>query len=418
MNKEGYVPPNKSPARSARVSQIVLYAIFLAPISLVVAGDGVSANYLFAILLVAPGGYKRNPTALAYVVFITLAFFLGIFIFSGFDEYFLLRQTISFCLALVAALLLFVRLKVQLEEFLVAVVAVSVVYSTFVLWVVATHGFSLADIYFIKGGLREFVTDWPQRYVVVLMFAFFVAVRRWSRGITWSFASMVIFTCIFLTFTRSAWLGVFVGTIVYNVFRERPAGYARRATKTHQVWRYVAVMTFFIAAIVSIRDHRVVAAFMQIVDNLRVVAQSGVGDFDPESSEGIRVGLWSSVISLVRDSPLSGTGFAGANLVVEGAGSAHSQYMDMLLRTGVPGLAFYLWFCKRLLTFYGRVDRGILAGLVAILVFGLFNETTKLSYGALIFFVLLNKTYGSGPTTVTALQTNRTSGPNQPCAAS
>lgn len=44
---------------------------------------------------------------------------------------------------------------------------------------------------------------------------------------------------------------------------------------------------------------------------------------------------------------------------------------------------------KQLFAFYGRVDRGVLAGLVAIFVFGIFYETTMLSYGALIFCVLL-----------------------------
>jgi hypothetical protein len=33
---------------------------FLAPLSVSVAGEGVSANYLFAVLLLVPQAYRRN----------------------------------------------------------------------------------------------------------------------------------------------------------------------------------------------------------------------------------------------------------------------------------------------------------------------------------------------------------------------
>ncbi len=173
MSRLEAVHSNFSANEKLRLSQVLLYAVLLAPVSLTIAGDGVSANYLFALLLIAPLGYRGNRDASFYVLFMVVSFLFGVLIFSGFDGYFLLRQMVSFGLALIGVLVLFVRLKVRLEEFLTSVVVVSLLYSVFAIWMVATKGFFLTDIYFIKGGLREYVTDWPQRYVVVLVFAFF-----------------------------------------------------------------------------------------------------------------------------------------------------------------------------------------------------------------------------------------------------
>jgi O-antigen ligase len=393
MSRPEALHSNFSTNEKLRLSQVLLYAVLLAPVSLTIAGDGVSANYLFALLLIAPLGYRVNRDATLYVLFMVISFLLGALIFSGFDGDFLLRQIVSFGLALIGVLVLFVRLRVRLEEFLTSVVVVSLLYSVFAIWMVATKGFSLTDIYFIKGGLREYVTDWPQRYVVVLVFAFFVALARWVRGLVWQFSSLAFLVCIFLTFTRSAWLAVFVGAIAYFMFDRRPQHLIGQPHKRSRVYLLIGSVLFLGLIIYAVSNDLVYKAFFSIFDNLLLTAQSNSADFDPDGSEGARLNLWSSIFGVLGTNPFSGTGFAGVSLVIEGAGSAHSQYLDVLLRTGTVGLLFYLWFWNKLFQFYKRFDRGVLAGLVAMFVFGFFNETTKLSYGALIFFVLLNKAY-------------------------
>ena len=389
--------PDLSTSDKLRLSQVVLYAVLLAPVSLIVAGSGVSANYLFALLLLFPEGYRQNKDALVYVVFISLSFLVGVLLFSGLDGDFLLRQTISFGLTMLGALLLFLRLKVRREEFLAAVVLASVLYSAFAIWIVATRGFSLANIFFIKSGMREYVTDWPQRYAVILVFAFFVALGRWTRGLTWALASLAILSCIFLTFTRAAWLGVFVGGVIYL------ARWPKRFSVTSRRSRIYVLVSAAVTVgllIYVLSNELVSQALMRIFDRLWMITESNPAELSVRSSEGYRLALWGSVLKVLETNPISGTGFAGANLVIEGVGSAHSEYVDVLLRTGAFGLFLYLWFWGKLLRFYKRVDRSVLAGLVAIFVIGFFHETTKLSYGALIFFVLLNQAYqdaGSRP---------------------
>lgn len=379
-----------------RIWAILLCMVLLLPISLTVADDGVSANYLFALLLIAPLGYRRNYHAVAYILFMILALVVGVIMFSNLDTRFLTRQFISFSLALIGVLLLFVRLGLSLEEFLTAIVLCAVGYSLVAMYMFTVGGFSLADIYMVKGGMREFIPDWPQRYAVVLVFAFFVALGRWNRNLIWAVADIVILACIFMTFTRAAWLAVAVGLPAYAVLWF--SGMARSAARMGGGQR-VALLASGVLMIGALTyaalNPNVVSAFTTIYEDLVDVSETNPQDFNASEGEGERLDLYSAIIKTVEDNPFTGTGFAGAYLVIPGEGSAHGEYWDVLLRTGVIGLVIYLLFWGKLLKYYVRTDAGVAAGLIALLIFGIFHETTKLSYGALIFFFLLNKAYAA-----------------------
>ena len=380
-----------------RFWHVVRFMAFLAPISISVADDGVSANYLFAILLLSSHGYRRNWQAAAYIGFMTFALLVGALVFSGMSGVFLLRQFISYSLMLFGVLLLFVRLSSTLEEFLVALVICSVGYALYVFYMFAFGGFSLTDIYKVKGGLQDFVTDWPQRYVVLLLLAFFVAVRRFGRGIHWQIAAAIILPCIFLTFTRAAWLGMVAAFAVYPVLaifsKDRGVGGPGRAS-----WLALVGLVGLIAVGIYVAENPEVAgAFVTFTDDFSDTAQTKPGEFSASGSEGQRLDLYSEIVDTIQANPLTGTGFAGAYLVIPGEGSAHGQYMDILLRTGIIGLIIYLLFWLKALRYYANVDRGVAAGLIAVFVMGFFHETTKLSYGCFMFFFLLNKVYAAEP---------------------
>jgi O-antigen ligase len=381
-----------------RARYVLLCAALLAPISLMIFEDGVSANYLFAILLISPRGYQRNYQAAAYVAFMILALAIGVVLFSHFYATFLARQFISFTLALLGVALLFVRLSIRLEELLVATVVCAVAYSLTAFYMFSFGGFSLADIYMVKGGMREFITDWPQRYVIVLLFAFFVALSRWSRGLIWPAANLVILACIFLTFTRAAWLGTAAGLLAYValLLGGRRSG-TTGGSRTRQRIVVVAGVVLTMAALsYAALDQEVAAAVSRLYDEMVNTAETNPQDYKISEGEGDRLDLYSHIIDTIEGNPFTGTGFAGAYLVIAGEGSAHGQYWDTLLRTGVIGLVIYLLFWVKLLRYYVRVDIGVTAGLIALGVFGCFHETTKLSYGALIFYFLLNKAYEGG----------------------
>src|SRR3569833_642126 len=100
MNSEILSRPIIRDHEPVSLIRFVSFFIFLAPISLVVAGDGVSANFLFVLLLLFARCYKRNTSASIYVIFMFISWLIGLIIFSKGDEYFILWLSISFGIAL------------------------------------------------------------------------------------------------------------------------------------------------------------------------------------------------------------------------------------------------------------------------------------------------------------------------------
>src|SRR3569833_7669 len=133
MNSEKLSRPIFRVHETVRLIRIVSFLIFLAPISLFVAGDGVSANYLIVMLLLFARSYKRSTSASYYVIIMFISWLIGLIIFSKGDEFFILRQTISFGIALAATILLFIRLRLSIYEIQLAITIAAVIYSIFVI---------------------------------------------------------------------------------------------------------------------------------------------------------------------------------------------------------------------------------------------------------------------------------------------
>lgn len=378
-----------------RLRRVLLCILLLLPLTVPAGADRVSANYAFVLLLFAPRRYRVNYEALTYLVFCVVSLLIGMLLFSGFDGRFILRQLVSFGLTVIGVLLLFVRLRIQLEEFLVAVVGAAVLYSMLVIATVVLYGFTLQDVYTIKYGLQGLVPDWPQRYVVVVLVGFFIALARWWRGLRWQATTLLLLSCILLTFTRAAWLALAVGALAYLATRifARPVHARLAPRRTRRRRRLLGMVVLLAVGTFALSNDAVYNAGQQMVGDLILALTTDVADMDVNQSEGARLALWSGILGVLKWSPLTGTGFAGIYLFIPEIGSAHSQYFDILLRTGIVGLLLYLWFWKRLLVEYARPYPEITAACVSLLVFGAFHETTKLSYGGLMFFILLNKAY-------------------------
>ncbi len=110
-----------------------------------------------------------------------------------------------------------------------------------------------------------------------------------------------------------------------------------------------------------------------------------------DSSDSKRLHIYAFALeTLSKTNFITGTGFAGVYLFSTDYGSLHSQYMDILFKTGLLGLYFYLFLWFRLFKFYFVHSPAIFAGLFSIFIFGFFHETSKLTYVAVLFFILLN----------------------------
>lgn len=377
---------------------LVALALFLAPVSSDIGG-GTSINYAFAILLiVAPWGYRYSIEGVAYCACLIVSYIAGIFLFSKGDEIFLVRQFASFIVMLLPAMLLFVRLQLSLDQVSKATIIASCVYSAWALYAVLVNDFSLADIYFIKGNMRDFITDWPQRYVVVLMLGFFLSYERIKIRPHYVVTSLLILTVIFLTFTRAAYLAMLVGGLGYFVCTRFYVPPQPPIQEKHRLigsfGKFQSVI--FIGIVFAMLFNDAVWHGLNVIID---ATTSGIGDsasgnltVDNES-ESTRLEIWTrSVQFVLENNPLLGSGLAGGYLIFDDDfyGSAHSQYVDIFLRTGIIGSMIYLLLWFRLLAGAFRVSPGLFGGMMAILVFGFFHETTKLSYGAFLFFIFLN----------------------------
>ncbi|MEA3230231.1 MAG: O-antigen ligase family protein [Thermodesulfobacteriota bacterium] len=125
---------------------------------------------------------------------------------------------------------------------------------------------------------------------------------------------------------------------------------------------------------------------------------------------GQRLTIWEDSFNLVKDFPLTGSGFGTfkdlypkyrhfpGHMVVE---HAHNDYLELLAEGGIPGTLLVFWFLavfffKSVPAFLKRNDMysiylyfGILAGIISILIHGLTDFNLHIGANGLYFFFLL-----------------------------
>jgi O-antigen ligase len=109
-----------------------------------------------------------------------------------------------------------------------------------------------------------------------------------------------------------------------------------------------------------------------------------------EGSEGYRIYMLKMILEFVARNPFTGSGYLGVWIMFEDqSGSAHNQYTDILYRTGIAGLAAYVYLLVKLFIFLYKKDSGLFWGFVGMLIYGMFHETFKESQGGFIFAFLI-----------------------------
>jgi O-antigen ligase len=111
---------------------------------------------------------------------------------------------------------------------------------------------------------------------------------------------------------------------------------------------------------------------------------------NPQSTGGNRVFLLRDILDFTLHNPLTGSGYLGV-WVAYGyqSGSAHSQYTDVLFRTGIVGFLAYGYVLFLLGRHLYRSDRSLFWGFLAVIVYGMFNETFKESHGTFVLAFFL-----------------------------
>jgi len=238
----------------------------------------------------------------------------------------------------------------------------------FALWVM--HGASFASR---ARGLAGHYMTFGGQLLLFIPVALGVALTTRSPRWRWSAAAVALLALAPLaaTFTRSAWLGLFVACAVLLAV-ERPLGLAILAVAGVLAW-------FFAPGAWGARLHSVV---------------------DPANLwNRERVFMWDAGVRMFRDHPLTGVGLQDLHSLydsyrspesVERAGHLHNAYVQIAASMGLVGLAAFAWLYGSLLrTAWGGlrvgagrhegpelsagVRLGVTAALAGFLVAGLFE---------------------------------------------
>lgn len=313
----------------------------------------------------------------------------GILFISRGDGMIVAAQLFNFFYLSSLILILGLNLKIELDTLCRVVVGLCALYAIWVFIALQISGIAITNPYAIKGELRNYVPHWPQRFTTLFGFAIIVCLPRIRRDLCWGWAIVLLLIADFLTFTRSAWLALIVGLVAYLIassFRKRHV--KLRLPKRNLIFIISVFVGFFYT--IGSNSHLVFSVF----ENLsliwgRLVFALKYGGVT-EGSDSLRVFYWAAALDLWEASPIFGTGFAGIRSFYVNIGSYHSQYVDYLSRTGIIGMGIYAGYWIFALMHYARHAPEVFGGLVSILVFGAFNETTKLSYTGILLFVLIN----------------------------
>jgi O-antigen ligase len=234
--------------------------------------------------------------------------------------------------------------------------------------------------------LRDASNTWPSRYPVVLVMLIpvcaFFAMRGVHRGFVTG-AGLLFAGAVVWSLTRGAWVGIAVMGLMFVVCRLRG-------------WK-AALLTASMIAVVSARMPSVQARFWL------AVPQNGTF----ESSAALRFAIWRDAATAVMRSPVFGYGEQGTGVVlgtveseldvVSGA-AAHSDYVDVAMRKGLPGLVLYLGIVGAVIAFGLRLSLRpegerwpayIVVGLAGAFAYGFFHELLRHPVAASAVWFLL-----------------------------
>lgn len=384
--------------------------------SLDIAGNGISANYLyvlFPIIVRFRGLYRRlvlREQLLLVLSIYTLIYLLGVPVDvfglgNGPDS--ALRRLFSYLVFLFPLFLSFVAFKTSdLNLFKQAVVLASLYYSLKSIAVVSSLSGSVGLF-----ELKPMVGS--QRYGFILCLGFFIALlndklilKRWMYPQRLLICSIIL-AGMALTFSRATFVSL-AGGLVFFVGSElyKKCFLGNKRSRTREAAGRVKLIHVITILVLAVSSYGVFQGKYG-VDSWRFYSARFVDPLidstllndtmaaDPESAEGYRYYMLVRVADYLTTHPIIGSSYRGIYLLFDefkDGGSTHNQYTDVFLRTGLLGGLLWLYLLYRIIRFCSP-DKGLLVGLVSILIYGLFHETFKESHGSFVFGMLLSCSY-------------------------
>ena len=365
----------------------ILYIACLVPLSV----NGFGVNYLFALI---PLGYLLSGKALmrpradvSFYIYACVAVLLLASIYQvDWIEYFD-RRVISFVLYLTMFALCFVPItESHIGAFKISLLIAGLMFAGQSLLLFISMG---ADAQAFES--KDVVGS--QRYGFVFILAFWLL---WYDN-TLVESKLIRVLCLLtlvmgiaLTFSRAS-IVAFVGSGAFAfIYSLIAVGLSpKKWLKNFAVGAFLGALgllaIYFVAPIIF--DFFSVRLIEYIFSG-----SSSDALFDPETSDGTRIFIWTHILEFVMHNPLTGSGFLGVwvlNLFDRFTGSSHSQYFDALFRLGPFLFIGYIYYLFKVWQHFKKTDTGIFVGFIGILIYGFFHETFKESHGMFILAMLI-----------------------------
>lgn len=204
------------------------------------------------------------------------------------------------------------------------------------------------------------------------------------------FALYTLFVCGFLlTFSRTTYIASFflILIILFDLFKKLKSTRLRFISKK-TILKFVYISILFLALSIIFKKFVDFNIFDIIFTFINQYIFNIPSFFERtqfiNSSEGYRLNIFFDVIKNTFDSPLIGTSYLGYWFILgKESGSAHSQHLDILMKTGLLGFFTYIYLNLIIFKRIFLIDKSIYYGLFIALVFGVFSETFR--YGGLSF---------------------------------
>lgn len=378
------------------ISLVVFFSISLIPFSINFNAGGVSANYLFILLPLFIILLKGNFKIPSKNIVIILLFYSFIFLISTFYQYELFkyidRRILSFIIFMSVFSYLFINIDLDMVvAFKIAIVLFSV-------------GFSLIKIsdYFLLGGVDLGLTAktavGTQRYGFLFILSFWILLFYQPNNFLYKILKVLFLSIILIgllnTFSRSS---IIAFSFAFVIFLYTKINIMKIPTIKTFFSFVVYVFSFLVLIVLFLKFFPGHVEFYLV--KIYNFFKSGIfikqfQEISSGDTVGYRILILKDILEFVIKNPFIGSGFLGCYVMYDVPNcSAHSQYSDVLFRTGLFGFTIYLYLLFRIFKHLSYSNRDLFFGYLSILIYGLVHETFKLSHGAFIFSFLLAMTY-------------------------
>jgi len=270
----------------------------------------------------------------------------------------------------------------------------------------------LTSLYGVLQRLGYPLLDWvPQHYTrvmssygnpnffgthLVAVIPLLLVVSMGSHGRRRLFSALALLlalACLLFSETRSAWIG-FAFSLVFLTFLIRKTGIVRLGLK---------IMLPLLAVVVVI--------FLLLLLSQDVIVERISQLWDPQGSVFIRIHTWEAAFSMIKASPVFGSGLGTFQIVFPGFRypgfesdipygnllHAHNEYLEIWAEMGILGLALFLWLMIGFFRYAiknfrggrgGLIALGLISGIAGVLVDSLFSSSLRWTGPAFTFWLL------------------------------